>query len=147
MANVDWLQFETLAILFIGIYIIFEIIRIACLQMTRAYCPIDTENKLHILGNIFHFVRIVLITAMLVALIFTGIFNRTLITKPHTDLGHDANVKQLEATDTEQLRAKVEQNQTKFLETELEQIEEKSAKDYETFLKNNESPTPEGGQQ
>lgn len=147
MENIDWLQFETLAIIFVGIYILFELLRFSVMQCIRVYCGTETEKKLYNTSVLFSILRICLISCILIAFVFTAVFNRHIITKPHSDVGHKKNVENLTTTDTAQLQAKIAANQARFKEKSIEEVNSDSQKNYQEFLNQNGSSTTTGEQQ
>lgn len=147
MKSIDWMQFETLAIICIGSYVLFEIIRLAVEQAIRVYGGGDTEKTLYNVSNLFSFLRIILIACIVVSFIFTAVFNRQMITSSHSDLGHKDNLESLNKIDTEALRARIEQKEKEFKESTLDEVNRGSEEKYEMFLKQNSTKQSSGGKE
>ncbi len=137
MENIDWFQFRTLAIIFVGVYLIFELVRLGVRQIIQVLGGRRREESLYKSSNIFSILRVVIIAFFLIFFIFTVIFNRTEIAEPHSDMGHDANIKALESIDTEKLKAAIENKEMESRDKALHEVNSESEKNYEEFLKQN----------
>lgn len=147
MTNIDWMQFETLSIICIGAYLLFEVVRAAVLQSIRIYSSRDTEKRLYNTTNIFSVLRILLIASIVITFIFTGVFNRQRIAKPHSDLGHQNNIKTLQTTNPKEIEAKIKAKEQAFKKKTLEQINRESENNYEIFLQQTQKTSPSGEKQ
>ena len=91
MENIDWFQFRTLASIFIGAYICFELIRLGVRQIIQVTGGRNREQSLYNSANIFSILRVILITFFFVFFILIVVVNRIETTESQNDMGHDAS--------------------------------------------------------
>lgn len=141
MGNIDWFQFRELVIIFIGVFFIFELVRLGVRQIIQVLGGKEREQSLYNSANIFSVLRVILIAFFLIFIVFTVVFNRIKINEPHSDMGHDANIKALESVETDKLKAAIEQKEMESRDKSLREVNTDSEKNYEEFLKENSPET------
>lgn len=107
MEHFDWMQFESLAIIFIGVYLIFEILRFVILQAITVYGGKDNEKIGYRISNLFSIFRLILIAAFFITFIFTAVFNQQTITNSDTNLNPINEEETLSNDHTEKLETEI----------------------------------------